>query len=182
MVFLVEMVFLLLLKHHLNKQLWLKILIYIRKQFETENAITYKRHLSNMPPFQLIKPLTKGKLVTMGSLENILSNFDFTVIRVGMDHDLMEKSQALIDVDFKKDELNHDIVIKNIHCPVSSLQRVIKYCNKGYKVKAREIIKLFEDWDNRSLKYKNELKTFFSTISQLSPSQVQSTYSRMNFD
>lgn len=152
-------------------------MLFTRK-FETQNAITYKKW-STLQPIQLIKPMVRDKIVTMGSLSEILRNFDFTVIRVGMDHDLFEQKKVLIDVDFERDELNHYIVIKNIHCPISSLQRVIKYCKKGYTIKEQELIKLFDDWDSRDAKYKKDLKVFFQNIKQLSATQIQNTYARM---
>lgn len=153
----------------------------LNKAFESPNAITYARKANwLLPPIQLIKPLQQGKMVTMGTLREILSNFDFTIIRVGMDHDLLDQNSALIDVNFKEDELNHKLVVKNIHCPVSSLQRVIKYCKKGYTIRSKELIKFFIDWENRDSQYKKDLVDFFKKMDKLSPVQIKDTYSRLS--
>lgn len=68
----------------------------LKKEFENESlsvrhenniSITYKRpedlnhNFFNCPVLQVIKPVEEGAIVAKGSMEDILKNFDFTVIR-----------------------------------------------------------------------------------------------------
>jgi hypothetical protein len=106
-----------------------------------------------LPNIQLIKPKVEGAIVTKGSLQTILENFDFTVVRAG----LLNEEEALVDADFMHDEKNKIIRIKNIHCPISSTFRIIKYSKKGYWCPTMQIVKLFVDWDMRPDEYKTEI-------------------------
>ena len=56
------------------------------------------------------------------------------------------------------------IVIKNIHCPISSTYRIIKYTRRGYWVNTPEILKLFVDWEDRDDEYKARLMDFFDRL------------------
>lgn len=109
---------------------------------------------------QLIKPIEDLNVKTMGSLEDILNNFDFSVARVG----ILNKEEALCDDDFEEHEKKKLCVLKFIHCPVSSTIRLMKYAKKGYKVRPREVFKLFRDWDNRPKEYKDKLYELFDKI------------------
>jgi len=70
----------------------------------------------------------EGAVVTIGTLEDILDNFDFTVVRAA----ILNRHEVMVDRDFMADEGNRRLVFKNIHCPVSSLLRALKYARKGY--------------------------------------------------
>lgn len=109
------------------------------------------------PTIQLIKPIKEGFIVTLGTLEEILENFDFTVVRAGV----LNPSFALVDEDFLRDEKNSILRLKNIHCPVSSTLRCMKYSKKGYYLRPMEALKLFLDWDNRDDEYRLKLIEFF---------------------
>jgi len=109
------------------------------------------------PIVQIIKPVKEGAIVTTGTLEEILENFDFSIVRVG----LLSSTTALADEDFLDDEKKMLLKLKNIHCPVSSLLRCVKYGKKGYYLRPMEAMKLFIDWDNRDDDYKIQLIDFF---------------------
>lgn len=129
---------------------------------ENEISITYSRpgDCGNIffasPPIQLIKPVKEGSIVAVGTMEDILSNFDFTVIRCG----LVSDSIALVDADFEHDEQKKILRLKNIHCPISSTLRCCKYSRKGYWLPPTQAFKLFLDWDGRSDEYKVKLLEF----------------------
>lgn len=128
---------------------------------ETDNAWTFKRHekppYNRWPKLQIIKGFREGATVTYGTLEEVVSNFDFSVVRIG----LIDESFALADPDFKKDEKNKRLKWKNIHCPISAVTRACKYSKKGYFVSPMEILRVFDDWDDRELDYKAELRELF---------------------
>ena len=133
-------------------------------KMKTENdlALSYEsfdkdHEFFGCPQVQLIKPMEEGVVVTMGDMEKILDNFDFTVVRIG----LHNTTQALADADFMHDEEKHILRIKNIHCPISSTYRVMKYYRKGYWPTTRQILKLFLDWDERGEEYKMKIIEFF---------------------
>ena len=135
-------------------------LIGFKIKHENDLSITYSSLESHsdprwltIPTIQVIKPVKEGEILTVGNMEDILNNFDFSVTRVG----LISLDEGLADEDFVKDDLKSIINIKNIHCPVSSLLRCVKYCKKGFRLKSIETFKLFQDWDNRSLEYKSRL-------------------------
>jgi len=104
----------------------------------------------------LIKPIREGKIVASGEMKEILENFDFTVIRCGF----TSSQKILVDADFLHDEERKILRLKNIHCPISSTLRCMKYAAKGYWLKPFETLKLFLDWDSRSDEYRNKLVDF----------------------
>ena len=128
---------------------------------ESPVAYTYDPHeklpYKLWPRLQVIKGFVDGRTRTVGSLGAIINNFDFTVVRLG----LIDKTYALADPDFIKDEQNHRLRWKNIHCPISAVVRACKYAKKGYFVGPMEIMKLFDDWDGRSDEYKHDLGELF---------------------
>jgi len=141
--------------------------------------------LFGLKEIQLIKPMNEGAILTEGSLQEILHNFDFTIARIGIDYKLWEDKVALADSDFIRDEKSKRLVFKNIHCPVSSLFRCIKYCNKGYKLKTAEIIKLFLDWEKRTPEYRKEIVQFFGDFEagkQMTQAAVSAMYSMLRVD
>jgi hypothetical protein len=103
---------------------------------------------------QLVKPVNKGKMVCKGNLEEILSNFDFTIVRCG----LLSLAGALIDEDFHNHDKKNLLIFKNIHSPVSSIFRIVKYGQKGYRIKPSHLVKMFFDWDKRDPEWKNRVK------------------------
>ncbi len=123
---------------------------------ENEVSITFKEVEDINHPFfitptiQLIKPLKKGSMVLEGDMQTVLENFDFSVVRCG----LINEDEALVDADFLHDETNSMLRLKNIHCPISSTIRCVKYGKKGYWMTPMESLKLFIDWDNRDDNYK----------------------------
>jgi len=131
-------------------------------RFENENAITYVRPTDTshryyaLPPIQLIKPIHEGAMVAVGDMETVIANFDFTVIRVG----LMNRDTGLVDADFEHDEKASILRLKNIHCPISSTLRCMKYATKGYWLPATQCIRLFSDWDGRDDLYRIKILEF----------------------
>lgn len=109
------------------------------------------------PVVQIIKPVVEGAVVTLGSIETILDNFDFSITKAA----LLSPTTALADKDFLNDELKGLLRIKNIHCPISSTLRFMKYARKGYFARPMEIMRLFADWDSRSDEYRARLYEFF---------------------
>ena len=125
-----------------------------------ENNISVTMKLNGYPTLQLIKPVEEGAIVAVGEMEDILNNFDFTVVRCG----LISSTEIMADIDFLKDEQKHILRIKNIHCPISSMLRCMKYSRKGYCIKPMEVLKLFADWDNRNDEYKERLYDFLNAL------------------
>lgn len=132
------------------------------------------------PQIQLIEPMREGRLVSDGTLEEILANFDFSVVRAGF----VSPTEILVDVDFIQDELDNKLQIKNIHCPVSSSLRIAKYITKGYKIRPIEVLKLFIDWDNRGPEYRERLVSNLERLrnDQVSYSEWKELYKLMMID
>jgi hypothetical protein len=136
----------------------LKRIASVKRRFETNNAITYitDGDWSHVPDIQLVKPINEGHKVASGTVEEIMDNFDFTVTRAY----IKDPKTCIVDKSFVRDEENMFLRIKNIHCPISSTFRFMKYRNKGYSTGAREVLKLFRDWDNRDEEYIKSLGDF----------------------
>lgn len=130
-----------------------------------ENHVSYtlkpseekENDLSYLPTPQIIKPVIEGNIVTLGTTEEILQNFDFTVVRAA----ILNSKEVMVDEDFEEDEKHHYLKLKNIHCPISSLLRCCKYAKKGYFMRPAEALKLFQDWVNRGPEYQARIIELF---------------------
>ena len=109
---------------------------------------------------QVIKPRKEGRIVSSGTLEQIIDGFDFTCIRIGLND--LHSAQA--DDDFVQDEMRKRLVIKKIHCPIAMIKRLAKYVNKGYRVSPTETFKLFIEWDARSPDFKAEMHDLMNQL------------------
>lgn len=152
---------------------------------ENEMALTFKKttegHLAHTPIIQLIKPIKEGRVVAVGSMEDILSNFDFTVVRAGIIND----HECMVDADFLHDEERRILRLKNIHCPISSTLRCMKYAAKGYWLPPFQCLALFTDWDGRSDEYRQKLYAFLDEAQDgegLSQEQVNELEKMMRVD
>lgn len=117
----------------------------------------------SIPPVQLIKPMRHARVVTDGTMEEILKNFDFTVIRIGIQFFKETKTAiGLADADFIHDETGKILRLKNIHCPISSNYRVIKYCRRGYWIRPAQMLKLFLDWEQRDDAYRAKIVDYLT--------------------
>jgi hypothetical protein len=131
------------------------------KRHENEMSFTFKLNNAypTLPTLQVIKPVDEGSVKTVGELEEILRNFDFTVTRIA----IISETECLADVQFKDDETWKLLRFKNIHCPISSMIRVVKYGRKGYHMRPAEVIKLYADWDNRDASYRSRMLDLFTS-------------------
>lgn len=141
--------------------------INLSVRHENEMAVTYERikdpkhPLFICPTIQLIKPVIEGRVVALGTTQEVIENFDFTVIRAG----LINPKLALVDADFEHDEPKKILRLKNIHCPISSTLRCMKYSKKGYWLPPMQALRLFIDWDSRDDEYKSRLVFFLEKSS-----------------
>lgn len=130
---------------------------YFEKR-NSETARTMQYSFSGKLPVQLIAPLTEGHVfLASENVEEILNNFDFTIARVGITKESLEKNEAIADVDFKEDDSGNRLNIKNIHCPIAQIYRVSKYMEKGYWLPMRQTLKIVQDWETRPEEYKNKI-------------------------
>lgn len=148
-------------------------------------AITFSRtsegRFAYTPAIQLIKPVKEGKIVAVGSQEDILDNFDFTIIRAC----IVGPEAVLVDADFLHDEAAKILRLKNIHCPISSTLRCMKYARKGYWLPPMQSLKLFLDWDSRDQAYRNKLVDFLQKANEgegLSQKEVDELEALMRID
>lgn len=129
--------------------------ISLKPTKEKEDELAY------IPTPQIIKPVIEGNIVTLGTTEEILENFDFTIVRAA----IISPTEVMVDDDFEGDEMHGLLRLKNIHCPVSSLLRCCKYARKGYFLRPSQALKLFADWTNRGPKYQARIIEIF-TVSE----------------
>lgn len=134
------------------------------KRHENHVSITLKSgndhpELEYIPIPQIIKPVVEGRVVTMGTIEDILDNFDFTIVRAA----IVSPTEVMVDEDFEEDEKHKILKLKNIHCPISSLLRCCKYARKGYFLRPAQAVKLFNDWTDREDDYRIRILELFSS-------------------
>lgn len=130
-----------------------------------ENDVSITMHapkeataIRHMPTPQIIKPVVQGAIVTLGTVEEILANFDFTIVRAA----IVSPTEVVVDTDFLEDETNNILRLVNIHCPISSTLRCCKYARKGYWMRPSEALKLFLDWNNRGEVYQSRMIELFT--------------------
>lgn len=157
----------------------------LKQKHENEVSITYEKQEEGpflaCPVIQLIKPTLEGAIVTEGTVEEVLGNFDFTVVRVALNPDrLTATAWASFVADDKKGLLR----LLNIHCPVSSLLRVCKYARKGYYCRPAEAMKLFADWDSRTPDYKSKILGLFSkgALGEISKEEIEDLEKLLHVD
>jgi len=133
-------------------------------KFENEICISFKKiddrknQFFGTPQVQLIKPVIDGAIVATGTMKEILENFDFTIVRAG----LVAPDLAMVDADFLHDEEKKIPRIKNIHCPISSTLRCMKYSRKGYWLPPMQCCRLFLDWQDRTEEYREKILHFLT--------------------
>ena len=114
-------------------------------------------------PVQVVLPRTEKHLCSCSeNPEDILQKLDFSVCRAL----LLSPMEALVDVDFLKDEIGMRLSIKHIVCPLTSVRRIAKYTAKGYKISMGEILKLFAEWSERATETETE------TAAEVTPTQI----------
>lgn len=145
--------------------------------YVAKNASLRELRKATLVPIQLIKPVAEGRILTFGLVEEILDNFDFTVTRAA----ILNKDLVMVDKDFIQDDLDGVLILKHIHCPISSTIRCMKYAKKGFKLPVKEALKLFQDWMDRSLEYKQRIIDFFRS-QDFTPVEAQSIYAMMKVD
>lgn len=120
-----------------------------------DRSLLSSNFFAGTPAIQVVKAENKGAIVAKGSPREIISNFDFTVVRAS----LVSHTHALVDAKFYEHEMALKLALRTIHCPVSAVVRIAKYAKKGYRIDLAEILKLYADWDKRSPTYKEDLIT-----------------------
>lgn len=157
----------------------------LRHKHENDVSITFSIPNDGIfkysPTIQLIKPVIEGSIVSVGSMETILNNFDFSVVRCG----LVSRTEIKADRNFLEDERKGSLRLKNIHCPISSTLRCMKYSKKGYWLKPMEAVKLFLDWEGRSEDYRKTIIEYLQKANNgngLSQEEIEEMESLMRID
>ena len=133
----------------------------ITKSHESDVSVMYNPSKNENLPYQwkvlpkinIIKSIDEARVKTSGELSDILDNFDYTIVRIG----LISETECLADEHFLEDDNNNYLRIENVHCPVSSILRLAKYIKKGYRTKPIEVLKILSDWDDRGPDYRSKL-------------------------
>jgi len=105
---------------------------------------------------QVIKPVEIGKIKTFGTVEEILSFFDFTVVSVA----ITSPTTAMADTDFVYHEFCHELHLRTVNSPIACIARVNKYAARGYWFPPTEALRLFQLWDTYSADYRKAMTEF----------------------
>lgn len=119
----------------------------IETKFEYVFKEGFKKEVLNI---QLIKPVHISNMNSKGDFISVLTNFDFTISKVA----ILPNGEAWVHHQFERDDNGEHLVIEKIHCPISSMKRVIKYTQKGYTIESKELLKLFKDYEMRPSEWK----------------------------
>lgn len=123
----------------------------IEVKFEYKLKSGFLKEVYNI---QLIKPTEIMNMVSMGDYKKVLDNFDFTIAKCAITPDM----KGFCHPDFYEHDGLNQLTITNIHCPISSLKRAMKYCKRGYSISSQELLKLFEDYEKRDQSWKDIVK------------------------
>lgn len=119
----------------------------IETKFEYVFKEGFKKETLNI---QLIKPVHISNMNSKGDVFSVMTNFDFTISKAA----ILADGEAWVHHQFNRDDLGGYLVIEKIHCPISSMKRVIKYTQKGYTIESKELLKLFKDYEARPVDWK----------------------------
>lgn len=87
-----------------------------------------------------------------GTPETVIEKFDFSVARA-----VIVGDKVLVDPDFEQDEQDRKLRVKFVVCPISTMYRAAKYQAKGYKFPLREMLRLFNEWQDRDDAYRAKI-------------------------
>jgi hypothetical protein len=168
-------------------QSWKAALVVEGLKVKHENEVSISYEIPETGPFmacptiQIIKPTKIGAIVTEGTIEEVLGNFDFTVVRVALNPDRLT---ATAWASFIEDDNKGLLRLLNIHCPISSLLRVCKYARKGYYCRPAEAMKLFFDWDARTPEYKGKMLELFEkgNMGEISKQEIEELEKLLHVD
>jgi len=140
------------------------------------------KHNRNFRKVQLIIPFKNEWMQTYGRVDEVIGQFDFTVVMAALDAftssrvtaDGVEYTSCFYtfeDEDFRKDSKKKRLYIRHINCPIAVAMRVNKYSAKGFFIGPKEIIKLFKEWNNRPESYRKRLERFADSNDSLDPKE-----------
>ena len=107
---------------------------------KTNNALTFENHniLEGMNPlmFQIII----GKNLFFDNPKDLIASFDFTINMAAFD---LKAGELIIGDKFEEDNLKRKLIYNNkSKYPIVSLQRAIKYINRGYSLSPVEQVNI----------------------------------------
>lgn len=108
-------------------------------------------------PIQVVSPHESEFEKMYGSAEEVLSQFDFTINQFALQK--RDGEYVLIYTDEAiRDNNARQLVVNHVNAPLPMAHRVAKYVKKGYSIKPRQWVAIFEGWDARPQEYKDDLK------------------------
>jgi hypothetical protein len=91
--------------------------------------------ISEIFPIQIIKPSNLSGLPTSGDVFSILKSFDLSICQAA----IISPTEVLVSKHFKNLEHEGVMVLANIQNPFMTLDRIVKYSNKKYKIKGHQL-------------------------------------------
>jgi len=109
----------------------------------------------------------------VGTIEQVLDEFDFTICRIGTDGLVVYK-----DKDFDSNVERKLIRIKTIQCPIGAVRRIIKYAKKGFFITNFQIFKIYQDFIKRPTTYHADLEKLLKEQDDgtITPDEMQELY------
>jgi hypothetical protein len=125
-----------------------------KKSVKDDLVIEFNHPLFSNYVIQVLKPKRDSNLVTLtvGSPIEVVSLFDFTVIRCWIQPNSPEPI-AFGDFAFYQDESKKRLRFGGIKCPINCMMRVQKFAARGYTLALEDAHKLFENYKLRPAEY-----------------------------
>jgi hypothetical protein len=118
---------------------------------ETDNAVTGQYYKNSI---QLIKPSCM-----YGTPEDVISKFDFTICMAAYDQNYPEERRLVLDDRFLPDLGSKKLIYNpNSIRPLSTLNRLQKFIDRGYSISGIELIKLGLAINSRQIRTNSDLK------------------------
>ncbi len=113
-------------------------------------------HKEGLHPVQVVMPHESEFEKMYGTAEEVLSQFDFTINMFALQkrdgvYVLIYTDEAVRDNELKQ------LVINHVNAPIPMAHRVAKYVKKGYSIKPRQWVHIFDGWDKRPTEYRQRM-------------------------
>ena len=136
--------------------------------------------MGTLPKITVIIPRKESNLITFGEPSVVVGQFDFTVARCYLevhnddfgDVNFADWKGFALDDCFAEDSANLSLNIINMACPLSTLKRVIKYTSRGYKIRMKEYIKIFNKWAAMPTANQDAIKVALESPESLTPEDL----------
>ncbi len=138
---------------------------------------------------QLIKPHANDTIKMWGSIEEVLSNFDFTVnmcalqrLSGGGSLNGYPLYRGTFGDTTVQDNIDKQLVLNHINCPIAMLLRTCKYIGKGYKTTMMNLAKIVVAFEEMPDEYRYKIMEYVENVDDMVPDDFTAFYNMILID